>query len=235
MNRLIFASSNKGKLEEYKFMVEHLADFGFDGGVSKSFEVVFAKDIDSSITFPEEIGNTYSENSIIKARDAFIDLFKKGRLHEGDVVYADDTGLEIEGMPGELGLYTARFLGEETPQSKRNEEVIKRLNETGASRKASFKCAIAYIYCNKDFINNLQSEKRDKMEENVSPKEALGEVTGMIAEKIGDGDNGFGYDSVFMVSEYGRTFSNCTQLEKCKVSHRQKAFSKMINDIIKNR
>jgi XTP/dITP diphosphohydrolase len=232
MNRLILASSNKGKLEEYKFMAGHLADFGFEKLPSEKFEVLLATDVDESIVFKQERGKTYLENSVIKAKGAFIDLFKKGRLHEGDVVFGDDTGLEIEGMPGELGLYTARFLGEETPQSKRNEEVVKRLNETGASRNAKFICSIAYINCNKEFINSFQSEKREKMESNIRTATVMGETEGTIAKSVTSGSNGFGYDPVFVPSEYNKAFADCSQLEKCKVSHRQKAFSKMIKNIL---
>lgn len=231
MRRLIFASSNKGKLEEYKFMIEHLADFGFSKLPSEKFEIVLASEVDSTINFPNETGKTYVENAVIKARSAFIDLFKKGRLHEGDVIYGDDTGLEIEGMPGELGLYTARFLGSDAPQSKRNEEVVKRLNETGESRNAKFICSIAYVNCDSEFISNLQSEKRVQMDANVKVETATGEVNGTISKTIEDGGNGFGYDPIFIPSEYGKTFSNCTQLEKCKVSHRQKAFSAMMKDV----
>lgn len=207
--RLIVASHNKGKIKEYEYMIEHLKDMGVN--CDKEIKVVLASDLDKDIVFPEETGKTYEENAKIKAEAAYNDL--KDILHDGDVVFGDDTGLEVKEMPRELGLYTARFLGEETPQSERNKEVVKRLNDGDKDRSAIFYCTIAFKPYNKDI------------------KVVVGEIHGEIAKTVDEGTQGFGYDPIFIAREYGKPFSSCTTLEKIKVSHRGKAFAKMINEI----
>lgn len=208
MKRLIVASHNKGKIKEYEFMLNHLKDMGVNIDVSL-YKLILVSDVYPDIIFPEEDGVTYEENAIIKAESAYKDLKNKKLLKENDIVFGDDTGLEVKEMPEELGLYTARFLGEETPQSERNKEVVKRLNEGNKDRSAKFICTIAYI-------------------ENGITKVVKGLVEGSISKNVDEGINGFGYDPIFIAREYNKPFSSCTTLEKIKISHRGKAFSKMI-------
>lgn len=211
MKRLIVASHNKGKIKEYEFMLKHLKEMGVDSDTSL-YKLVLVSDIDPDIVFPEENGTTYEENAMIKAESAYKDLKDKKLLEESDIIFGDDTGLEVKEMPNELGLFTARFLGEDTPQSERNKEVVRRLNEDNKDRSAKFICTIAY---NKNGITKV----------------VRGTVEGSISKNVDEGNNGFGYDPIFIADIYNKPFSSCTTLEKIKISHRGKAFSKMIKAI----
>jgi XTP/dITP diphosphohydrolase len=147
---------------------------------------------------PDENGKTFEENSLIKAK-ACAELTDK-------VVIADDSGLIVDSLPDILGVKTARFLGEETPYPQKWAEVIRLLE--GKERTARFVCAIAAV----DMEGN-ETVVRETMEGYIGYKEA--------------GENGFGYDPIFMLPEYGCTSAEISMEEKNKISHRGKALMKM--------
>ncbi|MCK4533825.1 XTP/dITP diphosphatase [bacterium] len=152
----------------------------------------------------EEDGNTLEENATKKALE--IAIFTK------KIALADDSGLEVEALNGKPGVYSARFAGEEATYEDNNKKLLQLLKHTPPEkRKAQFKCVIAIvkpIHIN----NNLEEEIRL----------AKGICSGFITQEC-KGKAGFGYDPIFFVPEYGRTFAEMDIEEKNKISHRAKA------------
>jgi XTP/dITP diphosphohydrolase len=144
-----------------------------------------------------EDGNSFEENAMIKAR----------ALHKltGGYVMADDSGLSVNALNGAPGIYSARFAGEDADYPTKIAKIQKMLDESGSNdRGAAFICAVALIFPDgKEFI-------------------VRGECTGLIHDKI-QGRNGFGYDPVFYVPEYGMTTASMTRSLKNMISHRGKA------------
>ena len=192
--KLIIASGNKGKVREYK---ELLRDCGFD-------EVLSLKD--AGITCePEETGSTFEENAAIKAR-ALFELIKG----TGAAALADDSGLEVDALDGEPGVYSARWLGLNDDKAKNDELIKKQKKKTGRERSARFVCVIHFI-------------KADGSEITVR-----GECEGEIGfEPLGE--NGFGYDPIFMFGD--RSFAQIGAEEKNAVSHRGKALRKLVSEL----
>ena len=155
----------------------------------------------------EEDGATYEENALIKARAVAAAC--------GDLVLADDSGLEIDYLGREPGVYSARYLGEDTPYSVKNAELIRRLEGVPQEqRTARFVCAIAAVL----------------------PDGRELTVRGTIEGRIGceeRGRNGFGYDPIFYVPELGKSTAELTQEEKNRVSHRGKALRLMKEELKK--
>lgn len=187
--RIVFATGNAGKMKEIR---EILADL--------ELEVVSMKEI--GIDMPiEENGSTFEENALIKARAVSRQC--------GEIVLADDSGLEVDYLNGEPGIYSARYMGEDTPYSIKNAAIISRLEGIpDEERTARFVCAIAAVF-------------PDGQEMVTS-----GEIQGRIdyEEK---GNNGFGYDPIFYVPEFGKTTAELTDQEKNSISHRGRALRKM--------
>lgn len=187
MKRLIIASNNKGKITEIKSILEAFP-----------VEVVSMGDAGYKINV-EEKGSSFCENAIIKARE----LFEKS----GEMVLADDSGLEIDFLNGAPGIYTARFAGENTSQEERNNKIIQLLKGVEKQyRTARFVCCIAFVSKNISF-------------------EANGFIEGLISEEPA-GDMGFGYDPVFYLPEYDKTFAQLSEQIKNKISHRAIALNK---------
>ena len=163
-----------------------------------------------SMNLPEETGKTLEENAILKAKAAS-EFFN-------EIALADDTGLEVEILGNAPGIYSARFagVGNAAPSAanyKRNREKLLTLLEDKPmeQRKAKFRCVVAVVHhgvTNSDDIKTFE-----------------GEVKGYITDKE-IGKQGFGYDSVFLVSEFGKTFAQLTAEEKNKISHRAIALLK---------
>lgn len=155
----------------------------------------------------EENGSTYEENALIKARAA--------AAFTEDIVMADDSGLEVDCLNGEPGIHSARYLGEDTPYSVKNAALLRRMEgvpEEG--RTARFVCAIAAVLPGgKEITTRASLEGRIGYEER--------------------GANGFGYDPVFCVPEFGRTTAELTEEEKNRVSHRGKALQLMKEELRK--
>ena len=154
----------------------------------------------------EENGTTFEENALIKARA----IVKEA----GAIVLADDSGLEIDYLDKAPGVLSARYMGEDTPYSIKNAHILNLLKEVeGNARSARFVCSIAAVFPDgREFTTYATIE-------------------GEIAHKSA-GENGFGYDPIFFVPEFGKTTAELSADEKNKISHRGKALS-MMKEILK--
>ncbi|MBO4980623.1 MAG: XTP/dITP diphosphatase [Lachnospiraceae bacterium] len=194
-NRIVFATGNAGKVKEIQ---QILADTGM--------EVVSMKEAGIVIDI-EENGMSYEENALIKARAV--------AAFTGDIVMADDSGLEVDYLNREPGIYSARYLGEDTPYSRKNASIIERLaGVPDEKRTARFVCAIAAVL----------PDKRELTTRAV--------IEGRIAYEE-KGSHGFGYDPIFYVPEFDRTTAELTEEEKNRVSHRGKALELMKEELKK--
>lgn len=183
--RIIFATGNEGKMREIRMI---LADLGL--------EILSMKEAGISAEIVED-GATFAENALIKAKGI-------AALCE-DIVLADDSGLEVDALNKEPGVYSARYMGEDTSYSVKNASIIERLNGVPEeARTARFVCAIAAVL----------------------PDGRVLEAQGTMEGRIGyeeRGNNGFGYDPIFMLPEYGKTTAELRAEEKNALSHRGKA------------
>lgn len=187
--KLVFATGNEGKMREIR---EILKDLNLD-----IFSLKEAGIQDDA----EETGTTFEENALIKARTA--------AAHTDAIVLADDSGLEIDYLGGEPGVYSARYLGEDTSYRVKNKNLIDRLAGVPAeNRTARFVCAIAAVLPDgKTFTSR-------------------GTIEGIIGtEERGEG--GFGYDPIFFLPEYGCSTAELTMEEKNRISHRGRALQAM--------
>ena len=189
MNKLIFATTNQGKMKEIREILKDL-----------NMEVLSLKDAGIEADIIED-GKTFEENALIKAR-AIRDL-------TGCMVLADDSGLEVDALDKAPGIYSARYMGEDTAYDIKNNHIISLLNGLeGEERSARFVCAIAAA-----FPDGTESTCRGTFE-------------GQIGHKIA-GENGFGYDPIFYVPEFGCTAAELSPEQKNEVSHRGKALRAM--------
>jgi XTP/dITP diphosphohydrolase len=190
--RILFATGNEGKMREIRML---LADL--DVEVLSMKEAGIQTDI-------EENGTSFEENALIKARAV------AACAKEGDIVLADDSGLEVDYLNKEPGIYSARYLGEDTPYSVKNAEIIRRLDGVPKEgRTARFVCAIAAA-----------------LPEDIGGGEKEFVVRGVVEGYIGweeRGTNGFGYDPIFYVDEYGCSTAELDSETKNRISHRGKA------------
>lgn len=194
-HRVIFATGNQDKLREIR---EILGDLGVE--ICSMKEAGFDGDI-------VENGTTFAENAEIKARAVW--------EQTGGIVLADDSGLVIDFLGGEPGVYSARYM-EGHPYSERNAALIERVKEAkGEERSARFVCNIAAV------LPDGTTEHAEAVYE------------GLIAEQPA-GENGFGYDPILYLPEYGKTSAELTEEEKNAISHRGKALRAM-KEILKNR
>lgn len=198
MRQIIFATGNTGKMREIRSI---LADLGVP--VLSMKEAGIQADI-------EENGTSFEENALIKARAVAAAVEA-----EGSVILADDSGLEIDALNGEPGIYSARYLGEDTPYDVKNRELICRLEGVPEDRRtARFVCAIAAVLADgREFT-----------------------VRGVIEGRIGyeqKGQGGFGYDPIFYVPEYGKTTAEMSPEEKNLISHRGKALM-LMKEVLKD-
>lgn len=196
VKRIIFATGNAGKMREIR---EILADFGG--------EILSMKEA-GVFTDAEENGASYEENALIKARAV---AEKAGDA----VVLADDSGLEIDALGGEPGIYSARYLGEDTSYRVKNANLIERLaGVPEKKRTARFVCAIAAVLPDgRELVTKAAVEGRIGYEEK--------------------GEGGFGYDPIFYVPEFGRTTAELSEEEKNQISHRGKALRLMKEELRK--
>ena len=188
-DKIIFATGNKNKMREIR---EILSDLGM--------EILSMKEagIDKEIN---ENGKTFEENALIKARTVAEDT--------DAVVLADDSGLEIDYLNKEPGIYSARYLGEDTSYEIKNQALLDRLSGVKKEdRTARFVCAIAAV---------LPDKREFVVRETIE---------GYIGEKPA-GTNGFGYDPIFYVDEYGCSTAELSEKKKNEVSHRGKALRAM--------
>ena len=192
--RLIFATGNKGKMNEIREIM------------SDSVPVLSMAEAGVS-TDVEEDGNSFMENSFIKARAVARTCKEKGI--DDAIVLADDSGLVVDALNGEPGIYSARYLGEDTPYSIKNAKIIERLNGVSdEDRTARFVCAIACV----------MPDGREYSAE-ATYEGAIG-----YEER---GEHGFGYDPIVYLPNRGVYSAELDPDEKNRISHRGKALQLM--------
>ena len=175
--------------------------------ILKGYDIISMKEAGIEVDI-EENGTTFEENALIKAR-AIMKL-------TGQITMADDSGLEIDYLNKAPGVYSARFMGHDTSYDIKNKALIQKLEGVkGSDRSGRFVCAIAVC-----FPDGREIVKRGTME-------------GLIAEEI-KGDNGFGYDPIVYLPEYGRTSGELAPEEKNKISHRGKALALIKEELDKS-
>lgn len=193
IDKIIFATGNEGKMKEVRMI---LADLQIP--VLSMKEAGIFTDID-------ENGTTFEENAVIKAEAVAGCTVKE----ENIVVLADDSGLEIDYLNKEPGIYSARYMGEDTSYTIKNANLIERLNGVpDEKRTARFVCAIAAA-----------------MPDGTSLV-TRGTIEGIIGYEE-KGENGFGYDPIFYLPEYQCYSAELSPEEKNKISHRGKALEIM--------
>ena len=171
-----------------------------------NYEVLTMKEAGIEIAI-EENGKTYEENALIKARSV--------AQHTDAIVMADDSGLEVDAMDKAPGVLSARFMGEDTSYRIKNAEIIRRLEgKEGDERSARFVCAIAAVFPDKSEVTTRAT------------------IEGQIGHEE-QGENGFGYDPIFYVPEFGKTTAQLSPEEKNQVSHRGKALRLMKEELMK--
>ena len=203
MNKVIFATGNKDKMKEIRMI---LADLGME--ILSQKEAGIVADV-------VEDGATFEENAVIKATEIAKVVSTMPEL-AGSIVLADDSGLEIDYLNKEPGVYSARYMGENTSYDIKNNNLIERLSGVpDEERTARFVCAIAAA-----FPDGTSEVVRGTME-------------GRIGYKIA-GENGFGYDPIFYLPEYGCTSAEISPEKKNELSHRGEGLRKM-RAIIENK
>ncbi|MBO5352734.1 MAG: XTP/dITP diphosphatase [Lachnospiraceae bacterium] len=196
MKKIIFATSNEGKMKEIRLIMQ-------DSG----YEVVSLKEAGISVDIVED-GTTFEENAVIKA-SAIAKL-------TGELAMADDSGLEVDYMDKAPGIYSARFLGEDTDYTIKNTYILDKLKDVPREKRtARFVCAIALAKPDGTAITRRET------------------IEGYIGYEI-RGENGFGYDPIFMVPEFEKTTAELTIEEKNKISHRAKALRAMKEELTAN-
>ena len=187
--KIIFATGNEGKMKEIR---EILAD--------PQVEILSMKEAGITAEI-EENGTSFEENAVIKAK-AVMQL-----CHE--IVLADDSGLEIDYLNKEPGIYSARYMGEDTSYRIKNQNLIDRLEGVpDEERTARFVCVIAAAFPDGEVLT------------------ARGTIEGRIGYEE-KGENGFGYDPIFYVPEYGCSTAQLSPEVKNQISHRGKALREM--------
>lgn len=188
--RIIFATGNQNKMKEIKMI---LSDLGM--------EILSMKEAGIDVDV-EENGTTFEENALIKARAIAEHL-------PSDIILADDSGLEIDYLNKEPGIYSARYMGEDTSYDIKNQALLDRLDGVpDEKRTARFVCAIA-------------AAMPDGCCEVVR-----GTMEGIIGHKIA-GENGFGYDPIFFLPECGCTSAELSPEKKNELSHRGEGLKKI--------
>lgn len=195
VKRILFATGNQGKMKEVR---EILADLGV--------EVISMREAGVSAEIVED-GETFEENAVIKA-STIMEL-------TGEVTLADDSGLEIDALGGEPGVYSARYMGEDTSYHIKNNDLIRRLSQVPRQqRTARFVCSIAAAFPDGEIITTD------------------GVIEGLIGYEEA-GENGFGYDPIFVVPQLGCTTAQLSDEQKNEISHRGKALRKMKEELRK--
>ena len=196
MNKIIFATGNEHKMVEIRMI---LSDLGAE--ILSQREAGIEADV-------VEDGTTFEENALIKAKD----IAKAARRIKGleeAVVLADDSGLEIDYLNKEPGIYSARYMGEDTSYDIKNQTLLDRLEGVPkGQRTARFVCAIAAAF------------------PDGSAEVVRGTMEGIIGYEIA-GENGFGYDPIFFLPEYGCTSAQLAPEKKNELSHRGEGLRKI--------
>ncbi len=189
MKKIIFATGNEGKLKEIKVIL------GAPG-----VEIIPMKEAGIDVPIIED-GTTFEENAVIKARTI--------AEVTNEIVLADDSGLEIDYLNKEPGVYSARYAGEDTPYSIKNQMLLDRLEGVEKEKRtARFVCVIAAVLPDQTVLTTR------------------GTIEGYIGYEPA-GENGFGYDPIFYVPEYECSTAQLTMEQKNVLSHRGKALRAM--------
>lgn len=194
MQTIVFATHNQNKLKEIKEILKNIPGMENIRLISMT-EAGITDDI-------VEDGNTYEENALIKAKY----VCEK----TGMIALADDSGTEIDALNGQPGIYSARFLGEDTPQVVKNAYILNKLKGLpNEKRKARYMCYIAAAF------------------PDGTTKTTMGTLPGIIACEVSEGTTGFAYDPIMYIPEFGKTMADMTIEEKNDISHRGQALKKM--------
>ena len=194
-NIIILATNNKSRVKEISEMMS-------------GSDITFVSLADAGINVEvEETGTTFEENALLKARE----ICKLS----GKPTISDDSGLEIDALDGAPGIYSSRFMGEDTSYDIKNNALIEKLeNVADPDRTARFRCCMALVLPDgREFVTE-------------------GAMEGIIAREP-KGINGFGYDPILFIPEYSRTSAELSSEEKNNISHRGEALRKMIEVIKK--
>lgn len=195
MKKMILASNNAHKIKEISNILEGI-----------NIEIKSLKDEDINIDV-EEDGKTFEENAKKKASEIVEYLINRGE--KNFIVLSDDSGLEVDYLNGEPGIYSARYAGEHGNDKENNKKLLKELKGVQKEkRNAKFICQIALI----DEKNKYYSIR--------------GEVEGVILDEL-SGIEGFGYDPLFYYEPFKKSFGEMTEEEKNLVSHRSVALNKL--------
>lgn len=195
MKRLILASNNKKKIKEMKDILREL-----------DIEVKSLEDENINIDVVED-GKTFEENAKKKAKEIYEFLLKRG--DENFIVLADDSGLAVDYLGGEPGIYSARYSGEHGNDKKNNEKLLNNLKGVSIeNRGAKFICQLAMFTDKGEYFS------------------VLGDVRGYIIEEL-QGEGGFGYDPLFFYEPLSKTFGELSPEEKNKISHRGSALKEL--------
>lgn len=195
MKRLILASNNKKKIMEMKEILKEL-----------DVEVKSLENENINIDVVED-GKTFEENAKKKAKEIYEFLLDRG--DKDFVVLADDSGLAVDYLNGEPGIYSARYAGEHGNDAKNNEKLLKNLaGVQKENRGAKFICQLAMFTDQGEYF------------------QVTGEAKGYIIEEL-HGEGGFGYDPLFFYEPLNKTFAELTSEEKNQISHRGNALKEL--------
>lgn len=196
MDTIIFVTGNKNKMIEIRMI---LADLGC--------KILSQKEAGIQADVVED-GQTFEENALIKAT-TIADIARKMPEYKNAVVLADDSGLEIDALNKEPGIYSARYMGEDTSYDIKNQALIDRLEGVpDEKRTARFVCAIAAAL------------------PDGSTEVVRGTMEGRIGYEI-TGENGFGYDPIFYLPQFGCSSAELEPEKKNELSHRGEGLRKM--------
>lgn len=195
MKTIIFATGNMGKLREVKQIMEGLP-----------YEIISMKDAGLEVEI-DETGTTFEENALIKAK-TIAALAKERGIYRDAIIMSDDSGFEVDYLNKEPGIYSARYLGTDTPYTIKNQNLLDRMQGVPEEQRAArFVAAIACV-----FPDGRSEVVRDTFE-------------GRVAYEA-KGIYGFGYDPIMYVPEKGCNSGELLPEEKNKISHRGKALMK---------
>ncbi len=193
VEKIIFATANKNKMAEIREILK-----GFCDNIVSMGDEGISDDI-------VENGTTFEENALIKARAVW--------KQTGHLVVSDDSGLEVDALNKEPGIYSSRYMGEDTSYHEKNANIIGRLNGVPDERRtARFVCVAAII-----FPDGSEKTVRGVMEGRIGYEER--------------GENGFGYDPIFILPEYGKTTAELPPEVKNSKSHRGQALRAVRDEI----
>ena len=185
INKILIGTHNKGKFKEISDLLPR--------------NVVKISPISLGIESPEETGKTFSENSLLKAKF----FYEKSNI----VTLSDDSGLEVECLNNEPGIYSSRWADEFGGFDNAMTEILKRVKKINKGTKASFTSSLTIYLDNKKIITEI------------------GKIDGKISEK--KGLNGFGYDPIFIPNGHTKTFAEMEYKDKLLIDHRYIAYKKL--------